>query len=78
VSAASATAITRVRELGGTIETRNSWDEDCGNNKFMRLSKAERQVAETVERAAAGVAESWNLDLSVGAEVKVQRGKDVA
>lgn len=44
----------------------------------MRLSKAERQVAEIVERAAAGVAESWNLDLSVGAEVKVQRGKDVA
>ena len=75
---ASATAITRIRELGGTIETRNSHNKDCKNNKFMRLSKEQRQDAEIVEQAATRVGETWNRGLRVGAEVTVEREEDVA
>ena len=59
VSEATAGAINRIRELGGSIKTRNPRDDEPGYSKFTNLSETERKDPEKVKKAAAEVAAKW-------------------
>ena len=60
VTSASATEISRIRELGGSIKSKYGADDSAANNKFMRLSRADRQNPENLNEASKRVKASWD------------------
>ncbi|MCJ1472307.1 hypothetical protein MMC13_000954 [Lambiella insularis] len=58
---ASAVAIMRIRELGGSVHTAgNPWNDSADNNKFMRLSKGQREDTALVKKTQADILSRWS------------------
>ena len=59
VTNASATAISRIRELGGSVTTKVGNNDKSTNNKFMKLSRADRRNPKKIEEASKRVEATW-------------------